>query len=111
MNHSLAHPHSPIPVLSIKVRPACQMDFLGGSVIKNLPVNAGDFQEMQARSLGWEDPLEEAMATHSSIPAWEIPRIEEPGGLQPVGSQRLGCHLVTKQQHVANAVNILASSL
>ena len=87
------------------------MDFSGGSVIKNLPANAGDFQEMQARSLGWEDPLEEEMATHSSIPAWEIPRIEEPGGLQPVGLQRLGCQLVTKQQHVANAVNILASSL
>ena len=40
-------------------------------------------------SLGWEDPLEEGMATHSSILAWEIPRIEEPGGLQSTESQRV----------------------
>ena len=46
-------------------------------------------QEMQVQSLGWEDPLEEEMATHSSILAWEIPRTEEPGGLQPTGSQRV----------------------
>ena len=44
-------------------------------------------QEMQVRSLGHEDPLEEGMATHSSILAWRIPRTEEPGGLQSVGSQ------------------------
>ena len=40
-------------------------------------------------SLGWEDPLEEGMATHSSTPAWRIPRTEEPGGLQSMGSQRV----------------------
>ena len=39
-------------------------------------------QEMWVRSLGWEDPLEKKMATHSSIPAWEIPWTEEPEGLQ-----------------------------
>ena len=39
---------------------------------------------MWAQSLGWEDPLEEEMATHSSILAWEIPGTEEPGGLQPM---------------------------
>ena len=44
-----------------------------------------DIQEMQIRSLGWEDPLEKEMATHSSIPAWEIPWMEEPGGLQSMG--------------------------
>ena len=44
-------------------------------------------QEMQVQSLGWEDPLEEEMAIHSSILAWEIPWTEEPGGLQSVGSQ------------------------
>ena len=44
-------------------------------------------QKMQVRSLGQEDPLEEEMATHSSILAWEIPWTEEPGGLQSVGSQ------------------------
>ena len=42
------------------------------------------------RSLGLEDPLKEEMATHSSIPAWRIPWTEEPGGLQSVGSQRVG---------------------
>ena len=42
------------------------------------------------RSLGWEDPLEEGMATHSSILAWRIPWTEEPGGLQAMGWQRVG---------------------
>ena len=44
-------------------------------------------QEPRVQSLGQEDPLEEEMATHTSIIAWEIPRIEEPGGLQYMGSQ------------------------
>ena len=44
-------------------------------------------QETQAQSLGWEDPLEEGMATPSSILAWRIPWTEEPGGLQSTGSQ------------------------
>ena len=44
-------------------------------------------QEMQVRSLGWEDPLEIEMATHSSILTWEIPWTEELGGLQSMGSQ------------------------
>ena len=46
-------------------------------------------QETQVHSLGQEDPLEEAMATHSSILAWKIPWTEEPGGLQPMGLQRV----------------------
>ena len=46
-------------------------------------------QEMQVPSLSWEDPLEEEMATHSSILAWEIPRTEESGGLQSMWSQRV----------------------
>ena len=45
-------------------------------------------QEMQVSSLGWEDPLEKEMATHSSILAWEILWTEEPGGLQSMGLQR-----------------------
>ena len=45
-------------------------------------------QETQVRSLGGEDPLEEEMATHSSILAWKIPWTEEPGGLQSMGSQK-----------------------
>ena len=47
-------------------------------------------QETQVWSLGWEGTWEEEMATHSSILAWEIPRTEEPGGLQSMGSQRVG---------------------
>ena len=46
-------------------------------------------QETRVQSLGWEDPLEKAMATHSSTLAWIIPWMEEPGGLQSIGSQRV----------------------
>ena len=46
--------------------------------------------ETQVRPLGWEDPLEKEMATHSSILAWKIPWTEEPGRLQSMGSQRVG---------------------
>ena len=55
-------------------------------MVKNLPA----MQEIQVLSLGWEDPLEREMATHSSIPAWRIPWTEEPSGLQSMGSQRVG---------------------
>ena len=47
-------------------------------------------QETQVQSLGREDPLEKGMATRSSILAWKIPCTEEPGGLQPMGSQKVG---------------------
>ena len=53
---------------------------------------------MWVRFLGWEDPLEKEMATHSSILAWRIPWTEEPGGLQSRGSQRIGYNLTMKQQ-------------
>ena len=46
-------------------------------------------KEMWVRSLGWEDPLEKEMATHSSILAWKIPWTEESGGLQSMGLQRV----------------------
>ena len=46
--------------------------------------------ETQVRSLGWENPLEKEMAIHSWTIAWKIPRTEEPGSLQPMGSQRVG---------------------
>ena len=49
-----------------------------------------ELQEMQFRSLGREDPLQESMATHSKIPAWRISWTEEPGGLQTMGLQRVG---------------------
>ena len=54
-------------------------------MVKNLSA----MQETQARSLDQEDPLEKGMATHSSILAWKIPRTEEPGRLQSMGSQRV----------------------
>ena len=57
-------------------------------MVKNLPANVGDIRDT-VRSLGREDPLEEGMATHSSILAWRIPWTEEPYGLQPMGSQRV----------------------
>ena len=53
---------------------------------------------MQIQSLGWEDPLEWGMATHSSILPWRIPWTKESGELQSVGLQRVGHDLVTKQQ-------------
>ena len=46
--------------------------------------------ETRVRSRGWEDPLEEGMATHSTILAWRIPWTEEPGGLQSMGSKKVG---------------------
>ena len=58
----------------------------GGSEIKNLPA----MQELQVQSLGQEDPLEEGMATHSSILTWRILWTEEPGRLQSMGLQRVG---------------------
>ena len=54
-------------------------------------------QETQFQPLGWEDALEEEMAIHSRILAWEISRTEEPGGLQSMGSQRGRHNLATKQ--------------
>ena len=54
--------------------------------VKHLPT----MWETQVHSLGWEDLLEEEMATHSSILAWEIPRMEKPGRLQSMGLQRVG---------------------
>ena len=55
-------------------------------MVKNLPA----MQEIQVRSLGQEDPLEKEMAIHSSVLAWKIPWTEESGGLQCMGSQRVG---------------------
>ena len=65
------------------------LSFPGGSAVKNLPAMQ-ELPEAWARSLGQEDSLEEEMATHSSILAWRIPWTEEPGGLQSIGSQRVG---------------------
>ena len=66
----------------------CVLGFPHSSVIKN-PPPMQEPQEMKVQSLGREDPLEEGIVTHSSILAWRIPRTEETGGLQPMGSQRV----------------------
>ena len=66
--------------------------FPGDSVIKSPPA-VQESQEMQVLPLGWEDPLEKEMATHSGILAWEMPWTEEPGRLQ---SQRVGHNLASK---------------
>ena len=55
-------------------------------MVKNLPA----MQETQVKFLGWEDPLEKEMATHSSTLAWRIPWTKEPGRLQSMGLQRVG---------------------
>ena len=61
--------------------------------VKNLPA----VQETRVQSLGQEDPVEEEMATQSSILAWEIPWTEKPGGVQSMGSQRVQHDLAIKQ--------------
>ena len=70
------------------------MGFPGGSVLKILPAK----QETWVQSLSQEDPLQEGMATHASILAWEIPWTEETGRLQSTGCQRVRHNLATEQQ-------------
>ena len=62
--------------------------FLGGSVVRELPASVGE-TGIWVQSLSWEDPLEEGMATHSSVLAWRIPWTEEPGELQSTGLPRV----------------------
>ena len=59
---------------------------LVAQTVKHLPT----MQETRVQSLGWEDPLEKEMATHSSTLAWDIPWMEDPGRLQSMGLQRVG---------------------
>ena len=65
---------------------SCKRASLVAQMVKNLLA----MQKTRVQSLGWEDLLEKGMATHSSILAWRNPWTEEPGGLQPMGSQRVG---------------------
>ena len=68
------------------VQPHHPLTSLVAQTLKNLPA----IQETRVQSLGWEDPLEKEIATHSSILGWRIPWTEESGGLQSMGSQRVG---------------------
>jgi len=77
----------PLNIFPLTVGMTLNLGFPGGSVVKNLPANAGD-----ARNCGFnplEDPLEYEMATYSSIFAWKTPQAEEPDRLQSMGSQRV----------------------
>ena len=67
----------------------CLLGFPGGAVVKNLPANAGDVRDSGSIPGSGRFPLKE-VATHSGILTWEIPLTEEPGGLQSIGSQRVG---------------------
>ena len=77
---------------------------LVAQMVKNLP----EMQETWVRSLDWEDPLEKGMATHSSVLAWSTPWTEEPGGLQSMGSQRVGHDWATKHASMANTFSLCA---
>ena len=65
------------------------LQYSWASLVAQLVENLPAMQETRVQSLGWEDPLEKEMATCSSILAWRIPRAEEPGRLQSMGSQKL----------------------
>ena len=69
------------------------------SLVSQTVGNPPAVRETWVQSLGWEDPLEEGMAIHSSILAWRIPRTEEPGGLQSMGSHRVRHDWATNTQH------------
>ena len=65
------------------------------SLVAQMVKRLSTMQETRVRSLGWEDPLEKEMAIHFSTIAWKIPRTEEPGRLQSMGSQKVGHDLRT----------------
>ena len=69
---------------------AIQSNLLGASLVAQIVKNLTEMQEIQVQSLGQKDPLEKGMATSSSILAWRVPWMEEPGGLLSMGSQRVG---------------------
>ena len=71
-------------------------------MVKKLPA----VQEIQVWSLGWEDPLEKGIATHSNILAWRTPRTEEPGGWQSMGLQRVGHNWATNTHMFFSEVSL-----
>ena len=88
---SLSFPHQARSLSTHGVflkKSALRWTYLVAQWVKNPPAMQ-EAQETHVQSLGWEDPLEKGMATHSSILAWEIPGTEEPGGPQSMGSQRV----------------------
>ena len=86
---------------AFKIEKQC-MGFSGGTVVEESACQWRRWQENRIWSLAREDPLQEEMATYSSIPAWKIPWTEEPGELQFKGSQRIKYNWVTKHTHINN---------
>ena len=78
-------------------------------MVKNLSAMQ-ETQETWVRSLGWEDPLDKEMSTHSSILAWRIPWTEEPVGYSPKGWKRVGYNLVIKQHFRLNKTILVLHS-
>ena len=107
MQQKLIH-HCKSTILQIKIKGpiSSELGFLGSSVVKNLHANAAD-TEIWVWSLGWEDTLEKEMATHSNILAWEVLWIEEPCGLQSMGSQSTRHHWVTEKTGKYTEINIV----
>ena len=109
-------------VWPVRVRKGCLKDyyqnasffwaFLVAQTVKNLPA----IWETWVLSLGWEDPLEEGMATHSSILAWRIPRTAEPGGLQSMGLQRvrhgwIRTHALLRKEFSTSSLQSICNSI
>ena len=86
--YSLLSEFSQIPFFLSRPQLLLCLGFPGGSAVKNPPA-VQERQETRVPSLGQDVPLEEGMATHSIVLAWKIPRTEESGGLQPMGSQKI----------------------
>ena len=86
LDTALSLDHSRANVLCVIILAHVKMCFLVAQMVKRLPT----MQETRVRLLGREDPLEKEMATHSSILAWRFSWMEEPGGLQSMGSKRVG---------------------
>ena len=76
-------------LLCYKSQPELSLAIIQASLVAQLVKNPPAMGETWVQSLSWEDPLEEVMATHSSILAWRIPWTEEPGELQSMGSERV----------------------
>ena len=87
----------------------CPWGFPEAQLVKNLPA-LKEMQETSVPSLGWEDPLEEAMATNSYILAWEIPWTEEPGGSQRAQHDRVTAHTHISALTVTLALDLPVSS-
>ena len=81
---------SPLSTSPTRVKDLLHLMHLWASLVVQMAKHLPAMQETQVQSLGWEDPLEKGMASHSSILAWRIPRTEKPGGLESIESLRVG---------------------